>query len=237
MSGRKCSGVVELRSLGSVRPCADSVRPLSCILARRACSFGFASLRNFGQALSRILAFAVVWVGASLRRQPFVPLHLCIDSHLCRCIVQRLCVAVFMHPCITALCGCLYASLHNDFGRPPSCILCTFMNALLVSHHCETLGKHYHASLRLRSLGRRVLAPTLCDRHLASLHVYERSVGFASLRNFGRSFYKASMPYPQVAGSPTHQHTKGVTPLIEWGYTFWCRWRGSNPHGIATNGF
>ena len=86
-------------------------------------------------------------------------------------------------------------------------------------------------------LGRRVLAPTLCDRHLASLHVYERSVGFASLRNFGRSFYKASMPYPQVAGSPTHQHTKGVTPLIEWGYTFWCRWRGSNPHGIATNGF
>ena len=57
---------------------------------------------------------------ASLPRQPlvplrsFVPLHLCIDSHLCRCIVQRLCVAVFMHPCITALCGCLYASLHND---------------------------------------------------------------------------------------------------------------------------
>ena len=39
----------------------------------------------------------------------------CNDSHLCRCIVQRLCVAVFMHPCITALCGCLYASLHNGF--------------------------------------------------------------------------------------------------------------------------
>ena len=42
---------------------------------------------------------------ASMPRQPFVPLHLCIDSHLCRCIVQRLCVAVFMYPCITALCG------------------------------------------------------------------------------------------------------------------------------------
>ena len=28
--------------------------------------------------------------------------------------------------------------------------------------------------------GRRVLAPTLCDRHRASLHVYERFVGFAS---------------------------------------------------------
>ena len=37
---------------------------------------------------------------ASVPRQPLVPLHLCIDSHLCRCIVQRLCVAVFMHPCL-----------------------------------------------------------------------------------------------------------------------------------------
>ena len=137
---------------------------------------------------------------------------------------------------------------------------CRIVLALLVSHPCETLGKHYHASLRLRSLGSvrpcadshlcRCIVQRLCvavfmhpcittlgDRYRASLHVYERSVGFASLRNFGRSFYKASMPYPQVAGSPTHQHTKSVTPLIEWGYTFWCRWRGSNPHGIATNGF
>ena len=81
-------------------------------------------------------------------RQPFGLPHLCIDSHLCRCIVQRLCVAVFMHPCITALCGCLYASLHNGFVRPPSCILCTFMNALLVSHHClvSRLGCHICAS-------------------------------------------------------------------------------------------
>ena len=81
-------------------------------------------------------------------RQPFGLPHLCIDSHLCRCIVQQLCVAVFMHPCITALCGCLYASLHNGFVRPPSCILCTFMNALLVSHHClvSRLGCHICAS-------------------------------------------------------------------------------------------
>ena len=60
----------------------------------------FRIVRNFGQALSRILAFAVVEVAASVHRQPFVPLHRA-----------------------TALCGCLYASLHNDFGRPPSCIL------------------------------------------------------------------------------------------------------------------
>ena len=44
----------------------------------------------------------------------------------------------------------------------------------------KTLGKHYHASLRLRSLGSLHRAATLCDRHRASLHVYERSVGFAS---------------------------------------------------------
>ena len=121
LSGRKCSGMSNCGRWGRI-------------------------VRNFGQALSRILAFAVVWVGASLR---------------------RLCATAIVHP----------------------------------------------------------------------LHVYERSVGFASLRNSGRSFYKASVPYPQVAGSPTHQHIKNVTPLIEWGYTFWCRWRGSNPHGIATNGF
>ncbi len=30
---------------------------------------------------------------------------------------------------------------------------CRIVLALLVSHPCETLGKHYHASLRLRSLG------------------------------------------------------------------------------------
>ena len=49
-----------------------------------------------------------------------------VVSRWCRCVcaltaicavasVQRLYVAVFMHPCITALCGCLYASLHNGF--------------------------------------------------------------------------------------------------------------------------
>ena len=86
---------VELRSLGSARPCADSVRPPSCILARPAqCEFapqlqksrampvcgsgsvaGFVKMRSLGSArpcadfvrpLSRILAFAVVGVGASL---------------------------------------------------------------------------------------------------------------------------------------------------------------------------
>ena len=119
---------------------------------------------------------SILALGRSPRtgRQPFVPLHLCIDSHLCRCIVQRLCVAVFMHPCITTLCGCLYASLHNDFVRPPSCILCTFMNALWALRPCKA---------------------------------------------FGRSFYKASVPYPQVACSPSRR-TKNNTPLVERGIIF-----------------
>ena len=63
--------------------------------------------------LVSILASSAVWVATSVHRQPFVPLHLCNDSHLCRCIVQRLCVAVFMHPCITALCDRYRASLHD----------------------------------------------------------------------------------------------------------------------------
>ncbi len=94
LSWRKCGGVVELRSFGSARPCADSVRPLSCILARRACSVGFAScetlgkhyhaslrLRSLGSVrpctdsvrpLSCILARRACSVGfASLPRQPF----------------------------------------------------------------------------------------------------------------------------------------------------------------------
>ena len=56
---------------------------------------------------------SILALGRSPRtgRQPFVPLHLCIDSHLCRCIVQRLCAAVIMRPCIVALCGWLQASL------------------------------------------------------------------------------------------------------------------------------
>ena len=79
-----------------------------------------------------------------------------------------------MHPYITTSCGCLYASLHNDFVRPPSCILCTFMNALWALRPCKA---------------------------------------------FGRSFYKASVPYPQVACSPSRR-TKNNTPLVERGIIF-----------------
>ena len=182
--GRGCRNAVvwvgaslrRLYATAIVHPCT------SCLLC------WFRIVRNFGQALSRILAFAVVWVAASC----------------------------------------------SDFVRPPSCILCTFMNALLVSHPCETLGVHFirHPCLtrKLRVLapaapkiiprllsGRkcsgvvescllcwfRILAklwastithPCVCGRLgrcivqrlcataiVHPLHVYERSVGFASL--------------------------------------------------------
>ena len=97
------------------------------------CLYGFASVQSWSFA-----------VGASLPRQSFVSLHLCIDSHLCRCIVQRLCVAVFMHPCITALCGCLYASLHNGFVWLSLCILAYRLFATTCKHPClKPLGVHF----------------------------------------------------------------------------------------------
>ena len=83
------------------------------------CLYGFASVPRQPSVSLRPASTAICAV-ASVHRQPFVPLHRA-----------------------TALCGCLYASLHNDFVRPLSCILCTFMNALLVSHPCETLGVHF----------------------------------------------------------------------------------------------
>ena len=193
-----------------------------------------------------------------------------------------------MHPCITALCGCLYASLHNDFVRPPSCILCTFMNALLVSHPCETLGVHFIRppclTRKLRvlppaapkiiprllsgrkcsgasncgRLGRRVLAPTLCDRYRASLHVvlallvshpcetlgkhYHASLRLRSFGSLHRAAtlcdrYRASLHDPHRASSPPHHQKKQGYACLGIALLFWCRWRGSNPHGIATNGF
>ena len=136
LSGRKCSGVSNCGRLGRCivqRLCATAiVHPCtSCLLC------WFRIVRNFGQALSRILAFAVVGVGASLRRQPFVPLRLCIDSHLCRCIVQRLCVAVFMHPCITTLCDRYRASLHV-YERSVGFASCETLSVHFIRHPCTT---------------------------------------------------------------------------------------------------
>ena len=81
LSGRKCSGVVE-----------------SCLLC------WFRIVRNFGQALSRILAFAVVWVGASLRRLCATaivhPLHV-YERSVGFASCETLGVHFIRHPCLT----------------------------------------------------------------------------------------------------------------------------------------
>ena len=68
---------------------------------------------------------AVVWVAASVHRQPFVPLHRA-----------------------TTLCGCLYASLHSDFVRPPSCILARPASCGFSHPHSST--KSEDGTLRVR---------------------------------------------------------------------------------------
>ena len=108
--------------VGVAASCSDSVRPLSCILARRACSVGFASCETWGKHYH-----------ASLRLRSFGSARPCADS-----------------------------------VRPPSCILCTFMNALWALRPCKASG---------------------------------------------RSFYKASVPYPHCASSPPS--TKNNTLLVE----------------------
>ena len=111
-------------------------------------------------------------------RPPFGLPHLCIDSHLCRCICAStaICAVASVHrqPFVplhraTALCGCLYASLHNGFVRPPSCILCTFMNALLVSHRASS-AVWVATSVHRQPFVPLLRATALCGCLYASLH-------------------------------------------------------------------
>ena len=93
------AGFVKMRAFGSARPCADSVRPLSCILARRACSVGFAS------CLVNRLGCHIVWqLSAADFKHPCLKLwastitHPCVCGRWGRCIVQRLCATAIVHP-------------------------------------------------------------------------------------------------------------------------------------------
>ncbi len=61
-----------------------------------ACSAGFASCKTFGKQ-PKPPCFGR---SPNAGHQSLVSLHLCIDSHLCRCIVQRLCVADCKRPCL-----------------------------------------------------------------------------------------------------------------------------------------
>ena len=68
-----------------------------------------------------VTASSVICVVASVHRQPFVPLHRA-----------------------TALCGCLYASLHNGFVWLSLCILAYRLFATTCKHPClKPLGVHF----------------------------------------------------------------------------------------------
>ena len=104
------------------------------------------------------------------------------------------------HPCLVSRLGChiVWQLSAADFKHP-----CLKLGASTITHPCVC-----------SRLGRCVLAATLCDRYRASLHVYERSVGFASCKAFGRSFYKASVPYPHSASSPPSTKKAGLCLFV-----------------------
>ena len=127
-----------------------------------------------------ICASTAICAVASVHRQPFVPLHLCIDSHteplhrataLCGCLyasLRRLCATAITHPlhvyerfvgfasCLVSRLGChiVWQLSAAAFKYP-----CLKLWASTITHPC-VCGR----------LGRCVLAPTLCDRYRASMH-------------------------------------------------------------------
>ena len=135
LSGRKCSGMSNCGRWGRI-------------------------VRNFWQALSRILAFAVVWVGASLRRLCATaivhPLHV-YERSVGFASCETLGVHFIRHPCLTRKLRVLAPAAPKSRAMP----VCGSGSGAGLSNRacsvgfasCETLGKHYHASLRLRSLG------------------------------------------------------------------------------------
>ena len=172
LSGRKCSGMSNCGRWGRI-------------------------VRNFWQALSRILAFAVVWVGASLR---------------------RLCATAIVHPLHVYERSVGFAS-------------------------CETLGVHFirHPCLTRKLRVLPPAAPKIIPRLLSG----RKCGGVVELRSLGSARPCADFvrPLSCILARPAQREFAPPAPKKQ-GYAclgiallFWCRWRGSNPHGIATNGF
>ena len=109
--------------------------------------------------LVSIRASSAVWVATSVHRQPFVPLHRA--TALCGCLyaslLKTLGVHFIRHPCLTRKLRVLAPAAPKSRAMP----VCGSGSGAGLSNRacsvgfasCETLGKHYHASLRLRSLG------------------------------------------------------------------------------------
>ena len=87
-------------------------------------------------------------------------------------ILAKLGASTIVHPCTTRKLRVLAPAAPKSRAMP----VCGSGSGAGLSNRacsvgfasCETLGKHYHASLRLRSLGSLHRAATLCDRHRAS---------------------------------------------------------------------
>ena len=111
----------------------------------------------------------------------------------------------------------------RNLGQALSCILarpasCGFSHPPTHQHQktgiCLFVIVEVWRGVEMRSFGSLHRAATLCDRYRASLHVYERSVGFASCKASGRSFYKASVPYPHSASSPPSTKKAGLCLFV-----------------------
>ena len=106
-----------------------------------------------------ICASTAICAVASVQWQPFVPLHRA--TALCGCLyaslLKTLGVHFIRHPCLTRKLRVLAPAAPKSRAMP----VCGSGSGAGLSNRacsvgfasCETLGKHYHASLRLRSLG------------------------------------------------------------------------------------
>ena len=182
----------------------------------------------------------------------------CISAYVVvcgRCIVHRLCLTTCKLPCLATLCDrirhpCLFVNA-----------LCAHFQASLPSRLCGFSHPTAHKKRRPYSLGTVSLKiSTIAEgasRCVASLHAPKvrfmcrkahlvlKPAGCriavvwvaASCSDFVRP-PSCILARPASCGfsHPTAHKKRRPYPKGTV-FAFWCRWRGSNPHGIATNGF
>ena len=96
--GKHYRASLRLRSFGSLRPCSDFVRPLSCILARPTkCGFSHPPTHK---KCNPTVEWAKVWRGGVSKRACSVGFASCLVSRLGCHIVWQLSAADFKHPCL-----------------------------------------------------------------------------------------------------------------------------------------
>ena len=128
-------------------------------------------------------------------------------------------------------------TLGVHFIRHPC--LCGRLGRCIVQRLCATAIVHPCTTRKLRVLA--PAAPKIIPRSLSG----RKCSGASNCGRWGRCIVQrlcaTAIVHPCTTRTvrvrtPQHQKKQGYACL---GITllFWCRWRGSNPHGIATNGF